>query len=280
MRSLVFAACLLLLRPALVLADANRPDWIGEYAMNHDGHSGTLCIMQAKCRPPMPCVGMTIQYVDENGNNYGGLVSTLDDNGQHMRFTINFPENAQVFDVYIFSFDKSKLAGTTVWGGRTFGVMATRSESVSASKRDLMTKSKAKRLARGGLGATPAAGAAQQLNADGSIAVQRSDGSVFIRRLGQCGGTVRYPDGHTMQTACSQTPPLIPPPPPSGSPQEKWLNAQDTQLFNILTAILGGSSSANFQNYIHNYENPADSVLYKRIYFRTQAISDLTSSPQ
>ena len=38
-----------------------------------------------------------------------------------MRFYINFPNNKQVFDAYLFSWDKTKLAGTTYWHGRTFG---------------------------------------------------------------------------------------------------------------------------------------------------------------
>src|SRR5262245_20453797 len=49
---------------------------------------------------------------------------SVDDNNQHMAFVVFFPGNPQRFDVYLFSWDKSKMAGTTVWQGRTFGTFA------------------------------------------------------------------------------------------------------------------------------------------------------------
>jgi hypothetical protein len=43
-----------------------------------------------------------------------------------MVFYIDFPDNRQKFDAYLFSWDKSKMAGTTYWGGRPFGFFATK----------------------------------------------------------------------------------------------------------------------------------------------------------
>ena len=41
-----------------------------------------------------------------------------------MIFSLNFPNNTQKFDAYLFSWDKRKIAGVTYWGGRTFGFFA------------------------------------------------------------------------------------------------------------------------------------------------------------
>jgi hypothetical protein len=117
----------LLLIPTNLFADAKKTEWFGEWAMNHDGFAGTLRISDTKadCASSAWC-DMAILYTDDKGVKHTGTIEKVDDKWQHMVFNINFPNNKQKFDAYIFSWDKSKLAGTTYWGGRTFGFFATR----------------------------------------------------------------------------------------------------------------------------------------------------------
>jgi hypothetical protein len=117
----------LLLFPATLLADAEKGEWFGQWAMNHDGFAGTLRIVDTKadCASSAWC-DMAISYVDNKGVRHAGRIEKIDDKGQHMVFYINFPGNRQKFDAYIFSWDKQKLAGTTYWGGRTFGFYASK----------------------------------------------------------------------------------------------------------------------------------------------------------
>jgi len=67
---------------------------------------------------------MAVKYISSKGERYTGSIEKIDDKGQHMAFYINFPGNKQKFDAYIFSWDKSKMAGITYWGGRKFGFYA------------------------------------------------------------------------------------------------------------------------------------------------------------
>jgi hypothetical protein len=115
----------LLLLPANLFADATKREWFGEWAMNHDGHAGTLRIADSKvdCATSAWC-DMTVSYVDDKGVRHAGTIEKIDGSGQHMVFYLNLPGNRQKFDAYIFSWDKEKLAGTTYWGGRTFGFYA------------------------------------------------------------------------------------------------------------------------------------------------------------
>lgn len=117
----------LLLFPINIFADAQKAEWFGDWAMNHDGFSGTLRITDTKadCASSLWC-DMAISYLDDKGKRHTGKIEKIDDKGQHMAFVINFPNNQQKFDAYIFSWDKSKMAGTTVWGNRKFGFYATK----------------------------------------------------------------------------------------------------------------------------------------------------------
>jgi hypothetical protein len=125
MLALISFLLMLLLSPAPLLADAQKVDWFGSWAMNHDGFAGTLQIMDTKvdCANTMWC-DMAMNYVNDKGIQYTGSIEKIDDKGQHMAFYINFPRNRQKFDAYLFSWDKKKLAGLTYWGGRSFGFYA------------------------------------------------------------------------------------------------------------------------------------------------------------
>ncbi len=117
----------LLLFPTNIFADAQKQEWFGDWAMNHDGLAGTLRIADTKadCASSLWC-DMAISYLDDKGVRHTGKIEKIDDKWQHMAFVINFPNNQQKFDAYIFSWDKSKMAGTTVWGNRKFGFYATK----------------------------------------------------------------------------------------------------------------------------------------------------------
>jgi hypothetical protein len=117
----------LLLVPVNLFADAQKQEWFGTWSMNHDGFAGSLRITDSKvdCASSAWC-DMVLRYVNDKGVTQTGSIETIDSKGQHMVFYINFPGNRQKFDAYIFSWDKRKLAGTTYWGGRTFGFYATK----------------------------------------------------------------------------------------------------------------------------------------------------------
>jgi len=118
---------MIILFPCIVYADAEKWDWYGDYSMNHDGWKGTLTITETKadCGGPLWC-DMALKYQDAKGNRLRGEIENIDGKGQHMTFYINFKNNKQKFDGYLFSWDKGNMAGTTYWGGRTFGFYATK----------------------------------------------------------------------------------------------------------------------------------------------------------
>jgi len=109
----------------VALADAQVYEWIGRYDMNHDGWTGTLTIEDSKqdC-VTSPWCHLALKYRDSQGKTFTGKIAAIDNKYQHMVFYINFPNNTQKFDAYLFSWDKNKMAGTTYWGGRTFGFFA------------------------------------------------------------------------------------------------------------------------------------------------------------
>jgi hypothetical protein len=125
LRFIMAISITILILPINVFADAQIHEWIGTYDMNHDGWIGTLTIADSK----MDCIttqwcSLVLSYVDSKGVKHIGKIDKIDQNWQHMVFHINFPGNTQRFDAYLFSWDKKKVAGTTYWGGRTFGFYA------------------------------------------------------------------------------------------------------------------------------------------------------------
>ncbi|PEU18130.1 MULTISPECIES: hypothetical protein [unclassified Bacillus (in: firmicutes)] len=88
-------------------------EWVGLWQMNHDGWVGKLRNL----------LGGLI-YTDQNGQDHSGWIVNWSQGGQHMRFIIKFPDHQQTFDAYLFSWDKTKMAGITYWEGQTFGFYA------------------------------------------------------------------------------------------------------------------------------------------------------------
>lgn len=273
-------AVALLLTPVDVRADAKISEWIGEYTMNHDGHQGSLHITEsgADCASP-PWCGLTVSYTDGRGTRTRAVIRLMDQDLQHMVFTINFPGNPQRFDGYLMSWDKNYIAGTTVWQGRTFGFYA--------AKRAQPTRG---RLAgaRGNSVVQPpiivgpetsrpsgSAGAStKSINAQGEVESTLPDGRRTLRRPGQCNFTTIFPDGRQANSQCAEVQPATPPlPDPVNA---AWLDAHNARLLEIIRALLG-SDQNSLNNYLRANESPAQ-TLFDKIRIRTSVISLLTLS--
>jgi len=106
---------------------SDRNDWIGSWAMDHDGWQGTLTISGfLDINLPWP-INLSFTIVQASYTAADGTVSGvggwLDTNNQHhLSLTIAFPGNNQPFELYRFSWETDNAAGTTVWAGTTFGV--------------------------------------------------------------------------------------------------------------------------------------------------------------
>src|SRR5882724_4754966 len=112
MKILQLLLCLVVLSPVRLMADAQISEWVGQYNMNHDGHLGTLLIRDLKLDcATSPWCSLLVRYTDANGTQFAGRIERVDQNSQHMVFVIDFPGNSQKFDVYLFSWDKNKMAG-------------------------------------------------------------------------------------------------------------------------------------------------------------------------
>ena len=100
--------------------DANA--WRGSWAMNHDGWRGTLVVTATTWLPiPGTITLLSGVYTDANGATHAvdGVAPT---GTNAAAITIHFPGNAQRFELYGFTWEANVFAGTTSWGGRTFGV--------------------------------------------------------------------------------------------------------------------------------------------------------------
>ena len=77
--------------------------------MNHDGWRGTLVISDSKvdCATSAWC-HLVLKYLDVQGKQITGKIDKIDQKFQHMTFSLNFPNNRQKFDAYVFSWDKKK----------------------------------------------------------------------------------------------------------------------------------------------------------------------------
>ena len=122
---MLFSCFCLLALPTLAFADAYVNEWIGEWDMNHDGWKVTLIITESKVDcASSPWCALVLKYKDAKGKSVTGKIDKIDQKFQHMTFYLDFPNNTQKFDVYLFSWDKKKMAGITYWGGKTFGLFA------------------------------------------------------------------------------------------------------------------------------------------------------------
>jgi hypothetical protein len=250
------------LAPTSVAADAVIGDWIGEYTMNHDGIPGRLTIADSKkgCRTT-PWCHIVLSYLTREGQRRTGRIDRIDDRAQHMVFSIQFPGNLQRFDAYLMSWDKAKIAGTTVWEGRTFGFYAVRSSATNAPDGPPANAQP-----------IPQGQSRRSIRSDGTVETLYADGTRKLTRPGQCGSTTIHPNGTTSSVQCAQVPPAALPSPPDGVTQN-WLDAHNESLMGVLHAYLDQSG---INNYLSNFERGSVSI-YEKIAKRTDLILQLSS---
>lgn len=103
---------------------SDRNNWIGSWAMNHDGWHGILTISDFSDveLPGSRLTTVQASYIAADGT-VSAVTGLLDTSNQHhLSLTIAFPGNNQQFEIYLFSWETDNAAGTTVGNGRTFGV--------------------------------------------------------------------------------------------------------------------------------------------------------------
>jgi len=261
-------------------ADAQVSEWIGEYAMSHDGLQGTLRVNDSRrdCAAPAWC-HLVLSYVDAKGVRLPATIVVVDQMFQHMAFVITFAGNRQRFDGYLMSWDKNRIAGTTVWQGRTFGFYAFKSTPVrilQPTGRGAFERPGDLRVAEtpAPAPATPpgTSGSVKTIAADGSVQTTLADGRKRVTRPGVCGSTIINPDGTVRTIMCAQVQPATPPLPDQAS--ELWLNGHSTSLLDIIRSLVG-NDQASVDNYLRNFESP-QSTVYDRIFLRTDLIAKLS----
>lgn len=290
MRYLQNLLWLAVLCPIALLADVSMADWPGVYTMNHDGHVGTLTITNvgAPCTASQMC-RLQISYKDSNGQAVPGRITQVDPNYQHIVFFILFPGNSQRFDAYLFNWDKTRMAGTTVWQGQTFGMFATRESAGPHAMTPLTPKAETAVTAgmshgSSSTGPIPGAGGrchptgkpTTMINSNGVIELHYPDGSI---QLGVgCMSYITCPDGTKVPPSCSlvSAQPPTPPAMPNDDMTKTWLEYHNESLWSILTGLLANDQSS-IQNYKNSYEK-GNLTLYQQMAERTRIITQLTST--
>jgi len=191
---------------------------------------------------------------------FAGRIERVDQNLQHMTFVIGFPGNLQRFDVYLFSWDKNKMAGTTNWGGRTFGVSATKSIPLGLTATAKLPEGPK----------TSAMATRVAITSEGLEQIHNPDGSIKTKRPGGCGSTTTWPDGRSMTSACSQVPRSDLPELPQQTTQ--WLQNHNDRLISVIQLLL--PTKEDFENYRNSESNLK---LIDQIDQRTSLIQDLTA---
>lgn len=101
----------------------NSNEWIGEWAMNHDGWRGTLKIDKLVSVALFGIASVNGSYVNSDGKVIP-VTGTISNNSPH-QMTINIllsSDNNQRFDLMHHTWEDKVFSGVTYWGGRSFGV--------------------------------------------------------------------------------------------------------------------------------------------------------------
>lgn len=94
--------------------------YLGTWDFNHDGWHGRIEILSAN-KATRQIAG---RYVDANGHAFA-LNGRVNPDARLFNFDIAFP-TPQSFDGFLNGHERGVMAGTTVWGGMTFGFFGTR----------------------------------------------------------------------------------------------------------------------------------------------------------
>lgn len=235
-----------------VLAQMQIKDWIGTYHMNHDGWEGTLVIEDSKrdCNNS-PWCALNIRYTDAKGNGRKVGISRFSRDWQHITFQIQFPQHLQPFEGYLFSHNKSLLAGTTVWNNKTFAFYAEKQPaqvltSINLSNLEVV-KSAIEFKEIQATTPTQNQVVKRRILDNGSVELTYSDGKIEVYSDG--GIKVTLPDGTSMTYSMMQVMALVPPMPDEPEVNE-WFNALNNNMDDIVSHLLNGDATS-----INNYKN-------------------------
>lgn len=254
-------AGLLSLPPISAWAAVEIHEWYGRYEMNYDGRDGTLIIDGSgeSCVTPVWC-SMVLRYIDSKGRGHRVRMERLDDNLQHIVFFIDFRGRPQQFEGYLFTWDKTKIAGTTNVGRRTSGFFAVKKGESRAATVEPRSE------------ALFGANLDRRIIPDGAVETRYPDGTITQRS--RSGTVTILPDGRRQQTLFQEVQPATPPIPPPGSDIAKWLTAHGERLLDIIVAL-----ASNDPNAKHNYLQSEAAVgsVYEKLHNRTTTIQYLVS---
>ncbi len=101
-------------------------DWIGTWDMRHDGWIGQLVVTSVRSQRN-GIYELTASYRDSRGTTRqvrGGLLAAM---SHAARIDIRFGGGTwQSFELFVHTWDTVRFSGTTIWGGRDFGVIGVR----------------------------------------------------------------------------------------------------------------------------------------------------------
>lgn len=216
-------------------------DWVGRFNINRNGSTGMLTIADSGrvCAGVVWC-NLDILYRDADGSMHRGKILRMQPGNLRMQFALGFPGGSEIFDAYLFSRDRSGMAGTYRDSQGTFGFFATRTVGIGAAAAAAGTS-----VGAASAGPAPAAGGKRHavINAHGQVEIHEPDGRIVIPQ--RCGSIVIFPDGRRSQSTCIETQPPLPPPPPQDT---RWVDGENQRLLNIMQALVGDPSMV--QNYV------------------------------
>lgn len=251
-----------------------KSEWYGQWSMNHDGHTGTLTISDAKvdCATTTWC-DMVISYVNSSGTTISGTIHSMDNNLQHMIFYLNFQGNRQKFDAYIFSWDKNNLAGTTYWSNKTYGFSASK-KTMKPTIATHFDRNATNAAANNNTNASNNTNTSQEdkviskkILADDIIELRYSSGKI---RLASKGGWIdKFPDGTERRASFAQVPAFYPPTVISDQNVIRWLSSiQQTLIEMIKEELLNDTVSIdNLLNKERSSQLNTYQIINNRFYF-------------
>jgi hypothetical protein len=234
-------------------AQITKNDLIGKYNMNHDGWEGTLVIGESKvdCASSRWC-DLTMLYTDTKGKTYRAGITNISNNWQHITFVIDFPNNRQLFNGYFFSWNKTLMAGTTVWHNNIYGFYA-KKITLSAIKANLLRERYLSKLFKFKNQINKKPGSKKdeityrKIDKDGLVEIYYKSGKKIIYGKGSPieitpnQDTVHYP---VLYMATMELVPPIPDEPDINS----WFEGLNRNLDDIMENLLNGDE-VSFSNY-------------------------------
>jgi hypothetical protein len=178
-------------------------------------------------------------------------ISRFSKDWQHITFQIQFPQHLQPFEGYLFSRDKNRVAGTTVWNNKTFAFYAEKQPVRTLTFVHLsnleVVKSAIEFKEIKTTTPTQSKVVKRRILDNGSVELTYSDGKIEVYSDG--GIKVTLPDGTSMSYSMMQVMALVPPIPDEPEVNE-WFNALNNNMDDIVSHLLNGDATS-----INNYKN-------------------------